>query len=218
MRRAIVFLSVFGLFLCCVFSQTTTHQLKLAIDIDGEAAGEIEVALFGDVVPKTVKNFHALCLGSKGKNRKGVYLNYTGTPFHRIIPNFMIQGGDITNQDGTGGVSIYSSKHKFEDENFEINHSYGSLSMANSGKDSNGSQFFITLARTPWLDGKHVVFGQVIGNMKLVQKIESFGNLSGRPSKKITITGCREVPVIDSLPDKVVHTIKEVINNYIYDL
>lgn len=207
-----------SLFFLLCWSQKTTDQLMMGIEIDGEDAGEIEVALYGEVVPKTVKNFKSLCLGGKKKNKKGVAMTYKGAPFHRIIPNFMIQGGDITNQDGTGGISIYSSSSMFADENFELNHSYGSLSMANSGKDSNGSQFFITLENTPWLDGKHVVFGKVIGNMKLVHKIEGFGSPSGRPSKRITIAGCREVPVIDNIPDKIIHTIKEVVNSYIYDL
>jgi len=216
--RLIVSTSFFFILFSLVCSQKTTHQLMMGIEIDGKDAGEIEVALFGEVVPKTVKNFKALCLGEKKKNKKGVVLNYKGAPFHRILPNFMIQGGDITNQDGTGGISIYSSSSMFEDENFELSHSYGSLSMANSGKDSNGSQFFITLENTPWLDGKHVVFGKVIGNMKLVHKIESYGSPSGRPSKRITISGCREVPIMDNLSDKIVHTIKEAVNSYIYDL
>lgn len=177
------------------FSQKVTHKLAMTVSIDGVNAGDIELGLFGDIVPKTVENFRALCTGELGKNEQGIELTYKGSPFHRIIPEFMLQGGDFTRGDGTGGVSIYGAK--FEDENFKIKHFVGALSMANAGRNTNGSQFFITVVETPWLDGKHVVFGKVIKNMDLVKKIESYGTQSGRPSKIIRVAECRQIPVDD---------------------
>ncbi|KVI07437.1 peptidyl-prolyl cis-trans isomerase CYP19-3 [Cynara cardunculus var. scolymus] len=155
-------------------------------------AGRVVMELFADVTPKTAENFRALCTGEKGLGASGKPLHYKGSAFHRIIPNFMCQGGDFTRGNGTGGESIYGAK--FADENFKIKHTGpGILSMANAGPNTNGSQFFICTDKTSWLDGKHVVFGKVVDGYKVVKEMEKVGSDSGSTSSTVVIEDCGEI-------------------------
>merc|ERR1711907_225837 len=174
------------------------HFVFFDIGMGKNKPGRIIFELFSEVTPKCAENFRALCTGEKGRGRSGKAMHYKGSYFHRIIPGFMCQGGDFTRGDGTGGESIYGAK--FRGENFKLTHTGpGLLSMANSGPNTNGSQFFITTAQTPWLDGKHTVFGRVVQGMDVVQKMESMGTKSGKPRCKVKIVDCGQVSL--SQPD-----------------
>ena len=165
--------------------ETSNPTVFFDITIGGDPAGRITFVLYADVVPKTAENFRQLCTGEAG-------FGYKGSGFHRIITDFMCQGGDFTNHNGTGGQSIYGDK--FPDENFTLKHTEpGLLSMANAGPDTNGSQFFITTVVTSWLDGKHTVFGKVIDGMDVVKAMEAVGSQSGTTSADVVIADCGQL-------------------------
>ena len=170
-----------------------TSKVFFDVTIGDQDAGRIVMGLFGDDVPKTAENFRCLCTGEKGEGKSGKPLHFKGSTFHRVIPRFMLQGGDFTKGNGTGGESIYGEK--FKDENFKFVHDApGLLSMANAGPNTNGSQFFITTVVTDHLDGKHVVFGRVLEGMDVVKKVEAQGSQpEGRTRSVIKIKDCGEL-------------------------
>lgn len=160
----------------------TRPRVFFDLSIDGQAAGRMVFELYSDITPICAENFFALCTHEKG-------FGFKGSSFHRIINGFMAQGGDFTNHNGTGGKSIYGAK--FKDENFTIKHTKkGQLSMANAGPNTNGSQFFITFLATPWLDGKHTVFGELVEGSQLLTRVEDLGTKSGTPKGRVEITDC----------------------------
>ena len=159
----------------------------LDLSIGGRPARRVTFVLYSDVLPRTCENFRALCAGDRGAR-----LTYAGSPVHRVIRNFMIQGGDFTRGDGTGGESIYGEK--FADENFELKHTGpGVLSLANAGPGTNGSQFFICTVKTAWLDGRHVVFGGILEGLDVMEAVEKVGSGGGKTTKTVEITDSGEL-------------------------
>lgn len=185
-------LTIFAIFAYTALAATSpkiTHKVYFDVKHGDESIGRIVMGLYGEIVPKTVENFYQLTISKDPK------MGYIQSIFHRVIPNFMIQGGDFTHHSGIGGTSIYGAR--FPDENFTLKHDKsGRLSMANAGKDTNGSQFFITTVETPWLDGKHVVFGDVIEGMEIVQYIENVKtDRRDKPLKDVKIVATGELAV-----------------------
>lgn len=170
------------------------NDLAVEVKHGEEVLGKIIMQLYMDITPKTAQNFLSLCTGEKGEGKKGKPLHYKGSTFHRVIEQFMIQGGDFTEGNGTGGESIYGEK--FADENFKLKHKEPYLlSMANSGKDTNGSQFFITTKPTPHLDGKHVIFGRVVEGFDVVDKVEKVETgANDKPVEDVVILDCGAMP------------------------
>jgi len=173
-------------------SKMARPRVFFDVTIGGKPSGRIVIELFADVTPKTAENFRSLCTGEKGVGKQGKPLHFKNSTFHRVIPDFMIQGGDFTRGNGTGGESIYGEK--FADENFNLKHTEpGFLSMANAGPNTNGSQFFITTVKTSWLDGKHVVFGKVVEGFDVVKQVEGQGTQSGKPKTEVKIADCGQL-------------------------
>jgi len=189
----------FALLLCFALLQFVQPQKRMArpkvffdVTVGGKPLGRMTFELYSDIVPKTAENFRALCTGEKGVGKAGKPLHFKGCKFHRIIPNFMIQGGDFTAGNGTGGEAIYGAK--FADENFKEKHTGpGILSMANAGPNTNGSQFFICTVKTEWLDGKHVVFGRVVEGLDVMKKMEAEGSQSGKTKSDVMIADCGQL-------------------------
>ena len=170
----------------------TNPHVFFDITVGGQMAGRVTIELYSDKCPKTAENFRALCTGEKGVGKSGKPLHFKGSKFHRVISEFMAQGGDFTAGNGTGGESIYGMK--FPDENFTAKHTgRGDLSMANAGPNTNGSQFFLTFIACNWLDGKHTVFGKVVDGLNVLDALESVGSQSGATKVPCCIADCGQL-------------------------
>ncbi|CAM9212149.1 unnamed protein product, partial [Phaeothamnion confervicola] len=187
-----------------VFLDIETSDISSSRLAKGTPAGRIVIELLTDLVPKTAENFRQLATGEAGVGSSGFPLHFAGNPFHRIVPGFMAQGGDITREDGTGGESIYGTS--FPDEGFPLPHNTaGLVSMANSGPDTNSSQFFVLFAPAPWLDGKHTVFGRLVGeeSTEALRAVEACGSPEGRgqPARRVQIVSCGQLEAEEKQPD-----------------